>query len=123
MDNTIQLAKERLIKTTNFTFMQLAAHPLFNIDKLQATQNKNDLLLLLGTFKNSTARQYDVTDGQIATFEADADNLSFQDCYRFVCRCFDMNNLYVCYADMADENLNIAPADQQATHQFYKQKF
>lgn len=123
MDNTIQLAKERLIKTTNFTFMQLAAHPLFNITSMQATENKNELLKILDAFKNSTARQYDVTDAQITSFKAAADNLSFQDCYQFVCRCFDMNNLYVCYADMADESLDIAAADQQATHQFYKQKF
>jgi len=122
MEDTITLAKERLIKTSNFTFMQLAIHPLMDINKLHAIENKKELLALFTKFKNTSVRKYDITDAQIASFEAGAAQLNFEDCYRFVVRCFDMNNLYVCYNDMADEMLDVSDADQLATYQFYQQK-
>ncbi|SEA06952.1 adenine-specific DNA-methyltransferase [Alistipes timonensis JC136] len=121
MDNTIDIAKERLKKCSSFVYIELLENKKFALSALTTAKTKEDLWRIYAMFRNSSFLSYRIERKHIEAFENAFDEVSFEDCYQFLLECFDLNNLYVNYSEIADTDFGLTSETIKQNHNFYNQ--
>jgi adenine-specific DNA-methyltransferase len=121
MDYTIDIAKERLKKCASYTYIELLENKQLALSNLSKASTKEDLWALYSSFRNSSFLSYRILNKHIQSFEKLFDELSFEDCYRFLVECFDLNNLYINYSEISDKDFELSDELIDYNHKFYNQ--